>query len=700
MKKKTLYRAFAILCLMSVLAACAREAAPPEAPPSELTETETREEWESALEECRRLTLNSIKQNWSRLRMYDVLSLDPEVFFADYTGGPTQTVEYTPEGWGGVPLSNPRLTNAVYYWHDEDELRKTATPKKGAQELTSVMLAHLQSLPDDERDFTITDFSVEGDLQIPRTWESIVDEVFAHSIAGPNYTGEEAIAVLKSYLAKETAKDEPFDYPSCGYALGENMWALEPSFKAEYDGDEPRRRQNDSGEETFIIMRDGDVWRMQRADAMEQMFADAPFIQRMGGYTLSQLEHSMIEGGREYYIESANAEYLRRLELEPEEMYERMDALGFPHLTYLCRMLSYEATPSGFEPEGDSYSAELLRKYIELEKSRKGEAEHVIPPATGVLCPALLFDELKTGHETQLCYASDELLVFTASSGVAGVFAYDFGKEQLVFSADLLTAMGLTWTRSGLGEMVCTLVDADGGRIRLAYTEEGWDHYLVRYEIDTGDWGWEFVNYELPIDDTEGIFTLDPDSGGYGELACKPEDGWVSEYLRDLVYIRGDETVRLFDGVSFGAAPQSAPVPSKDLEQSIHHVIMALGSDYGDFECEAHETLCAETLANGDVKCCLAAARGGYSRAAGSIVQGSGSLSYYALTFTPDKNGYYVFTEKDDVNGPWSEEISRIFPSSLRGRVNDPELEQKLWDSCISQAMEHFGLEPDSGEQT
>ena len=164
---------------------------------------------------------------------------------------------------------------------------------------------------------------------------------------------------------------------------------------------------------------------------------------------------------------------------------------------------------------------------------------------------------MKTGVGPRLAFVSDELLVFYDYSGV---FAYDFGKEELVFSADLLTAMG--WTGIETSAYVWPIVDADGSRIRLAYTEEGWDHYLVRYEIDTGDWSWEFAEYELPLDGTGDVFGLEWAGFDYGSFGFVPGNGWSSDCLSDLVYRRGGRTVRPFDGVSFGAEGPSIPVPS------------------------------------------------------------------------------------------------------------------------------------------
>lgn len=553
MKVRTVRRAIVILCLMCILAACAQDRVPPEETPDGTVVTyccqpEIDPEWYEHTNEYLRLISNCLKQNKSRLPLYEILSLDRATFFDAYDGGASQVRAAGPEG----QLQNSPLdTGDVYFWRDGSG---EAAPQQAAQALVELMLTHYQSLPESERKLTLTEYTV-GEQELC-AWEDLPMAVMYSSpfdsIIDQDY--EEAVAGIKSLLAREMdAAGELFDYIDLAFALGEETWALSPTCEAVYEVEGGKGSRAEEGG-AFILMHDSGVWRMQRADAMARMFADEPFIQRMGGYTLSQLEHSIIEGGREYYIEQAQSEYLRRLKLDPEAMYAHMDALGLPRLTHLCRALAWEAD-GGFEPEGGSYSAGLIREFIALEKSRDGE--RVIPPATGQLCPAILFDGMKTGVGPRLAFVSDELLVFY---DYFGVFAYDFGKGEIVFSADMLTAMG--WTGIETSAYVWPIVDADGSRIRLAYTEEGWDHYLVRYEIDTSDWSWEFTEYELPLDGTGDVFSLERAGFDYGQFGFNPGNGWSSDCLSDLVYERGGKTVRLFDSVSFGAGGPGMPVPS------------------------------------------------------------------------------------------------------------------------------------------
>ena len=553
MKMRTVRRAIIILCLMCILAACAQDRVPPEETPDDTVVTncwqpEIEPEWYAHTEEYLRLISNCLKQNKSRLPLYEILSLDRETFFDAYDGGTSQVRTAGPDG----QLQNSPLdTGDVYFWRDDTG---EAAPQQAARALVTLMLTHYQSLPESERKLTLTEYSV-GEQEL-YAWEDLPLMVMCSSpfdsiIENQDY--ESAVAGIKSLFAREMdAAGEPFDYIDLAFALGEGTWAFAPTCKAIYEVEGGKGSRTEEGE-AFILMRDGNVWRMQRADAMAQMYADEP-IQRMGGYTLSQLEHSIIEGGREYYIEQAQSEYLRRLKLDPEAMYEHMDTLGLPRLTHLCRALAWE-TDGGFKPEGDSYSAGLIREFIALERSRDGE--RVIPPATGQLCPAMLFDGMKTGVGPRLAFVSDELLIFY---DYCGIFAYDFGKGELVFSADMLTAMG--WTGIETSAYVWPIVDADGSRIRLTYTEEGWDRYLVRYEIDTSDWSWEFVEYELPLDGTGDVFSLEWGGFDYGQFGFNPENGWSSDCLSDLVYKRGGKTVRLFDSASFGPEGPGTPVPS------------------------------------------------------------------------------------------------------------------------------------------
>ena len=160
MKRKSLARTLALLCLISVLAACSREAAPAPAPP-QTADTAPEAAASPApvtaetYAECDRRISNWLEQNKSRLPLSEVLSLDKAVFFAGYDGSPAQTVEYEPvPELLGEPENDTSMTGDVYYWRDDSG---TATPERAAAELVTVMLEHLKSLPEDRRTFTITD---------------------------------------------------------------------------------------------------------------------------------------------------------------------------------------------------------------------------------------------------------------------------------------------------------------------------------------------------------------------------------------------------------------------------------------------------------------------------------------------------------------------------------------------------------------
>ena len=713
MKRKSLARTLALLCLISVLAACSREAAPAPAPP-QTADTAPEAAASPApvtaetYAECDRRISNWLEQNKSRLPLSEVLSLDKAVFFAGYDGSPAQTVEYEPvPELLGEPENDTSMTGDVYYWRDDSG---TATPERAAAELVTVMLEHLKSLPEDRRTFTITDYSVKD--QTVYAWEDLPGEIMSwRSFDYNGLSHDEAVMEVRKQLWSWYSQPTPFAEFEYIFALGEDMWALDPYFTFDYEGliNMYRREEMEAagliapdglcleyqqGSPSIfdhILMRDGNVWRMQRAGALEEMFRETVWIERMGGYTLSQLEHSMIEGGREYYIEGAAGEYLRRLRLDPEGMYAHMDELGFPRLAWLCDHMSYEANNEGLTPEGDSVSAELLGKYMAFHSRETAHDERPLPPAAGVLCPALCYDGIRVRADSkpQLNYADDSLLVF---SDWSGVYAYDFGKEEIVFTADLLTAMGCELTQGR--RFVRPLVDDGGGRIRLAYREEDWDHWLVRYEIDTSDWSWEFVEYELPNTEADKLSTCDPNDPGQGRIELKTLTGTNStQLLSDLTFIRGGEELRVFDGFDFSGRGGTVPVPSKDLERSVHNALLCRYDLPGDFQCEAHETLGARPDGAGNTVCWIAFQCEAFSLANGAPLSTSCVRSCAALTFRTDESGRCVLTDFDGPDkGPWGGEIARIFPEDLRGSVGDAEMEEALARSCISQAMEHFGL--------
>lgn len=716
MKRKTLIRAAAALCLLTALAACGRDPAPPSAAAPEATPSAeaSAPASEETRNECLRLVSNSLEQHKSELPLYELLALDKEVFFTDYTGGGFQVVHFERARTENDPLlSTTYLTNDAYFWYDRSG---EATPEQAAQELVTVMLGDLKSQPEFGRTFTITDYSVKD--QTLCAWENIPERVLgggAYDIDGLSH--DEAVEAVREQLSRDILQREtPFDYTGFAFALGEDMWALDPYFTFDYTGvvNGFRREAAESrgltadGDGLFeenqrgkpdkcahILMRDGSVWRMQRAEAMERMFADTARTERMGGYTLSQLEHSLIEGGREYYIEGAGSEYLRRLQLDPEPMYEHMDELGLPRLAYLCNQLSYEANSDGYTPEGDSYSAELLKRYTDFRRNdRNGNGDDPAPPpATGIICPPLLSEDTRAMF-TGIQYADDRLLIFQAGPGL---FAYDFEKGEIVFSADVLTAVG--WASTQGSWVTHALVDADGGRIRLAYFEESWDHCLVLYEIDTADWSWKSVEYELSNGEMDGVFEYDAANPEHGKIDYRTKTGTSStNLLRDLVYIRGGEVIRLFDGVDFDAYGEITPVPSADLERSVHNVLLSRTEGLpGGFKCEAHETLDARPDGAGNTVCYLAFQCEAFSSAGGEPLSTAFERSCAALTFRPDENGRYVLTDLDSPSdGPWGEEIARIFPEDLRGTMFDSEIEDRLSRSCLSQAADYFA----PGEET
>ena len=698
MKKKILCRALMILCVISLLAACGREPAPAaeQTPAPDGAAGVSSEAMEGEIRsECLRLVSNCLEQNKSRLPLYETLTLDKEVFFFGYTGGASEVLRYDPEPeMLEAPASTLHMTNDVYYWYDEGG---AASAVDAAKALTEVMLEHLSSLPKERRTFTISDWSV-GE-QTVYSWEDLPPAMLDGRAIGAEISGksyDEAVAAVKERLARETTAGlVPFEYTGLGYAIGEDVWAFIPEFTVSGDN-LPDEQRGKNGEFTYILMCGGNVWRMQRAEVMEEMFTDTVRTERMAGYTLSRLELSIIDGD---YIEGAAGEYLRRIELDPEGMYGHMDELGFPRLAYLCEALYYEANSTGFQPEGDSYSAELLGKYMAFHQ----RGEHLPPPATGVICPAYVTESTRSSVPSapSIAYVDDGLLIFYYSYDKAGVFAYDFSQERIVFSADLLTAVG--WDKTiPAAWMTQPIVDRNGEKILLTYYEDSWDHRQVLYEIDTSDWSWRFVDYELPAGELEGFFTEDLSGPEYGRLSCTNRaSGYeTSNLLCDLTYTRGDESWRLFDNEELGLTSPAVPVPSGELEQSIHNVLLTRCRLAGDVQVEAHETLDVRTDAAGGTVCYVVVNHEGFSCAGGEVISTASLLTAAKLTFIQDVDGRWTLLEYDGPDkGPWGEEIARIFPEELREQTNDGEIITKLACECLNQALDHFGFPEDASQR-
>lgn len=216
-----------------------------------------------------------------------MLSEDTEHLFAEYTGGVSQVIPYTTKGI--TFISGTCMTDDVYYWLDDSG---AATPEQAARELITVMLEDIKNRPEDERSFTLLEYSVKE--QTLYAWEDL-PSLFYDAEDTQGMTLEQAVDMISEDLDYDKRSYvHPFDWRDFSYALGPDMWTLDLVLTFDYEGvanmywrdeaesfgliaDDGLVMEVQQGSEAmfdYIIIRMENVWRMQRAGAMESIFSD------------------------------------------------------------------------------------------------------------------------------------------------------------------------------------------------------------------------------------------------------------------------------------------------------------------------------------------------------------------------------------------------------------------------------------------
>lgn len=270
----------------------------------------------------------------------------------------------------------------------------------------------------------------------------------------------------------------------------------------------------------------------------------------LSGRSLEELEASMTEyANAAAYIDGAQGEYIRRMGEDPAVMAEHLESLSISTRAYLfdsigayCYRPTYDN--SGAERQSvDSFTSEyvndataLLAEYMAYHAGAGGQGEHIAPPSTGCLCEAVIPETLPF-LDLRTDYISEPIIVFHC---YAGLFVYDRDSRQIVFSADLQTALGSTTVQGS--ECVSVKVSSDGGEIVLFWSE---DDVPVGncYCISCDGWSYTYGSYGQVAPCTEnGFFEYDAETHGY--LLCGTDGNGRS--LQETVYVLGDTQVPLF----------------------------------------------------------------------------------------------------------------------------------------------------------
>lgn len=267
---------------------------------AQLTETEARlEEAESRVREeiseenaaggaqvdfgeCCRMVYEAHCGRISELILYDFLSQEPEDIFADYDGSESQIVSYaeSTEAWSSTFPAH------AYYWKDTEGL---ASPESAAAVLVGMMLEEVREYPD--KTFDLKDYSIE-DAQLLDKYDLMFDDmrlVWGAALSEAEFRGtvisEEMLSTYVEQLFPRYIDGSYYCYcDSLAIALGDSMWVFSPRYSYSFEGvcngyDSTELEEGgmievshpDTRGQYFILIQNGDVWRMQSYNGIKML---------------------------------------------------------------------------------------------------------------------------------------------------------------------------------------------------------------------------------------------------------------------------------------------------------------------------------------------------------------------------------------------------------------------------------------------
>lgn len=213
--------------------------------------------------------------HWERfdeLIDYDFFSQDIDDIFSDYDGSERQCISFSTGTMVCTATSN------IYYWKDMSGL---AAPVDAARELVAMMLEEVKAYPD--KSFTLDEYTLK-DVRPSDQYDLLLDDiklVWSGANAAAEYRGESLTGdIVESFI------DLLFPvYGEHGYAyrcdslalpLTGNMWVFTPQYSYSVTGvchgpgntyvEEGKMVDShftDTDDRYYIIIRNGNVWRMQ-----------------------------------------------------------------------------------------------------------------------------------------------------------------------------------------------------------------------------------------------------------------------------------------------------------------------------------------------------------------------------------------------------------------------------------------------------
>lgn len=234
---------------------------------------------------------------FTELPLYAELSRATDYYYSDYDGSAEQVILDYPSDW---TCSGTCGIDGVFYWRDESG---KATPTLAAMELHRIMLEALQALPEENRLFTLEEFKV---LPVePVDYAAMVTYHARSCWAGillGNYEGLSYTQAAEKY-ATNLIENFLHTEDRSLMALREDMWYLDPMARLKFEGwcnmyrsDEMEFlgfvgadgfsyevQQGSGGMYKYILMRSGNVWRLELVSHLEDALAPTEEEPRRAG---------------------------------------------------------------------------------------------------------------------------------------------------------------------------------------------------------------------------------------------------------------------------------------------------------------------------------------------------------------------------------------------------------------------------------
>lgn len=230
--------------------------------------------------ECCRMVYKAHCDRFDELVFYDFLSQDIDDIFSDYDESERQCISSINSTLMSTAVSS------IYYWKDVSGL---AAPEDAARELVTMMLEEVKAYPD--KSFTLDGYTVK-DVRPSDRYDLLLDDinlVWSGATGAAEYRGVSLTRdIVESYidLLFPVYGDLGYGYrcDSLALALSDNMWVFTPQYSYSFtgvctgagnsyveDGQMVDIFFPDTCDRYYILIRNGDVWRMQSYNGISML---------------------------------------------------------------------------------------------------------------------------------------------------------------------------------------------------------------------------------------------------------------------------------------------------------------------------------------------------------------------------------------------------------------------------------------------